>query len=718
MSKKILVLIILFATMFTSVLANEGMWIPLLLKKYNIADMQQKGFKLTAEDIYSVNKASMKDAVLIFGGGCTGEVISDNGLIITNHHCGYSQIQAHSSLENDYLTDGYWAMSKKEELINEGLTVTFLIRMEDVTERIQKHLTNNMMEAKRQNIIDSVSLAIKNEAIDSTHYSASVVPFYYGNEFYLFVKETFKDVRYVGSPPSAIGKFGGDTDNWMWPRHTGDFSVFRIYADKDNKPSDYSSDNIPYKPKKHFPISLKGIKKGDFTLVPGYPGTTQEYLTSYAVKMITQVENPHQIKIRQAKINIMKEDMENSKEVRIKYSKKYARVSNYWKKWIGENKGLRKLNAIEKKQQFEEKFIKWINSDPELNEKYKNLLPTFEKIYEEITPYNLANDYFYEAFYSLSLIKFATKFSPLAYVNASISEDKLQQNIENTKASAKSFFKDYNKPTDKKLFAAMVKLYFNNLDTIYHPAVLKEITHTFQGNTEMFAEYFFSSSIITDENRLMNFLDGYTADSAIVLQNDPIFVFYSSIISYYFNKISLLKNKYNKEIDSLNRVYVQAQRDMQSDKLFYPDANSTFRVTYGIIDDYEPNDATEYDYYTTLEGIIEKDNPEIYDYKVPTKLKELYTSKDYGDYGEDGKMHVCFTASNHTTGGNSGSPVINGDGHLIGINFDRNWEGTMSDIMYDPDQCRNISVDIRYVLFIIDKFAGAKHLIEEMTIIY
>ena len=700
-------------------IADEGMWIPLLLEKYNIADMQELGFKLTAEDIYSINQACLIDAVIIFGGGCTGELISDQGLIITNHHCGYGQIQSHSSVEHDYLTDGFWAMNKEEELINPDLTVQFLVKMEDVTEKILSVINDNMVEADRQQIIDSIANVMTEEAVKDTHYDAIIKPFYYGNEYYMFVYEEFKDVRLVGAPPSSIGKFGGDTDNWMWPRHTGDFSLFRIYADKDNKPAEYSEDNIPYKPKKYFPISLKGVEKDDFTLVFGYPGTTQEYLTSYAVKMISEVENPHQIKLREKRLAQMKIDMDASDEVRIKYATKHARVANYWKKWIGENRGLKKLDAIEKKQILEEEFQAWANSNNERKEKYGNLLPQFNDIYTKLTPYQLAENYIYEGAYAVELIRFGRKFRGVVNkIAANASEEELNEAVENLKKSAEKFYKDYNMPTDKKVFSTLLKMYYDNLDKKFHPDFFTIVETKYKGDFAKYADFVYGKSIVADKEKMMAFLDKFNTKSLKKLYKDPAYQIFASVNNFYAFYIYPIVRDYSNEVDSLNRFYVRGLREMHNDKVFYPDANFTLRITYGKVSDYYPANGVHYNYFTTIDGIIEKDDPEIYDYDVPDKLRELYENKDYGQYADkDGTVHVCFIGTNHTSGGNSGSPVLNADGHLIGINFDRNWEGTMSDIMYDPDQCRNITLDIRYALFIIDKMAGASHLIEEMTLI-
>nr|WP_320120552.1 S46 family peptidase [uncultured Marinifilum sp.] len=726
MIKKLsLFLMAIVLLMGSQVKADEGMWIPMLLKKYNIEDMQKAGFKLSADDIYNINQACLKDAVIGLGREgspfhhfCTGELISDEGLIVTNHHCGYGAIQNHSTLEHDYLKDGFWAMSRDQELVNEGITASFLVRMADVTQQVLDSITSDTKEADRQKMIRKHIKKIVEAAEKDSGYRASVKPFYNGNQYFLSVYEIYKDVRLVGAPPSAIGKFGGDTDNWMWPRHTGDFSMFRIYADKDNKPASYSKDNVPMKPKQSFKISLKGVNQDDFTMVFGYPGTTTEYLTSHALKMMTEVNNPHKIKIRTKKLDLMRADMDASALVRIQYSAKYAGVANSWKRWQGEIKGLRRLNAIDKKQQLEKDFEQWANSQPDLKKKYAGILKEMEGLYKELTPVSLARDYALEAgFRGAEAVGFALKFKSLAQLTKK-DANKVSEYVESLLKASSAFFKNYNKPTDKKLLAATLKMYSDNLEDKYLPKEIINIRTKYKGDFQAYAEKAMSKSVFTDQEKLNQLLSTYKLSMGKKLAKDPIFVLANSIRFFYASEIAPIYGKLNLKTVSLQRNYMAGLMEMQPEKTFYPDANSTFRVHYGKVSGYKARNAVTYDHYTTLEGIIEKDNPEIFDYDVPQKLKDLYHKKDFGAYmNEKGEMPVCFAATNHTTGGNSGSPVLNANGELIGLNFDRAWEGVMSDLMYDAEICRNVSLDIRYVLFIVDKFAGAGYLLDEMNIV-
>ena len=705
-------LIALFFTSLFAISANadEGMWIPSLIHKYNITDMQQKGLRLSAEDLYSINHSSLKDAIVIFGRGCTADLVSDQGLLLTNHHCGFGRVQAHSTIEHDYLTDGFWAMSKEEELPNPGLTVTFLVYMEDVTDRIMGEINDQMTEKERTEKIKEISKTIIEEATEDNHYEAVVKPVFQGNQYFLYVQEIYKDIRLVGAPPSAIGKFGGDTDNWMWPRHTGDFSVFRIYANKDNEPAEYAEENVPYEPKKHFTVSLKGVAEGDFTMVYGYPYTTTEYLPSYAVELTTKVLYPERIKIRQKKLDIIGAAMNSDPEIRIQYASKQAGISNAWKKWIGVIKGLDRLQAVQKKQDLEADFQSW--ADHYEDGKYKNTLSEYKQLIENMQPLSYWTDYFFEAIWRMDITRFAARFRDLGDVD----EDDLNEELEKLKKRTSGFFKDYNQPTDKKIFIAMMQMFYEGVEKDRLPDIFETIQKKFKNDFTAYGDWVYEKSFLVSEQQTMNFLDAYKPSKFKKLEKDPAYMVMNSFMKYYRANIAGLINELRDTRDSLNRIYMAGLMDFQPEKLFYPDANATLRVTYGLVKDYLPRDAVQYDYQTTLEGIMQKDDPDIYDYDVPDRLKELYQSKAYGRYGKDDRMNVCFIATNHTTGGNSGSPVLNADGHLIGLNFDRDWEGTMSDIMYDPEMCRNISLDIRYCLFIIDEFAGAGHLVDEMTI--
>jgi len=693
--------------------AGEGMWIPSLLEKFNIEDMHEKGFRLSAEDIYSINNSSLKDAVVIFGGGCTGELISDKGLLITNHHCGYGAIQRHSTMEHNYLEEGFWAGSMEEELTNQGLTATFLVRIEDVTEKVLENVNEGMTEAERQSAVDETISKIEKEAVEGTHHDAVTKPFYYGNEYYMFIYETYKDVRLVGAPPSSIGKYGRDRDNWMWPRHTGDFSLFRIYADKDNDPAQYDEDNQPYQPKKHLPISLKGYEKGDFTMVMGYPGSTQQYLTSHGVSLIMNQRDPERIHLRDIRLEVMDKYMSQSEEIKLKYAAKQSGVSNAWKKWKGEIRGLERLNAVEKKKNLEERFVEWANADRQRKEKYGGLISSFEEVYEDYSPYVMAADYFREAaYYGNELMRFAGRFDPLIGVEEEDVESALGR------VNAKGFYKDYVVAIDKEIAPQLLRAYRKNIDQQFYPEIFNMIEDRFGGSMQDYVDHLYEESMFADSSELYAFMEDFKPADSTRIKNDPAYKLAESFLDLYRTDIMPQYRKYNVKLDSLYRIYVKGLRTMQEDEVFWPDANFTMRVAYGEVKNYEPRDAVLYQYHTSLEGVMEKNRKGFKEYEIPEKLKDLYKNKDYGQYAnKDGELPVCFIASNHTSGGNSGSPVINAHGELIGVNFDRNWEGTMSDIMYDPTQCRNITLDIRYALFIIDKFAGADWLIDEMTLV-
>jgi hypothetical protein len=696
--------------------ADEGMWLPMLIEKYNIADMQSKGFKLTAEDVYSINQPSIKDAIVIFGGGCTGEVISPEGLLITNHHCGYGVIQRHSSVEHDYLTNGFWAMSRDEELPNPGLSVRFLVRMDDVTDRVLQGITPEMTEEEREAKVKENSDKVSDEVVEGTHYTARVTPLYNGNQYFVYIYEEFLDVRLVGAPPSSIGKFGGDTDNWMWPRHTGDFSMFRIYADKDNKPAKYSPDNVPYKPKKFLPISVQGVNPGDFTMVYGYPGSTQQYVTSQAVSQVTNISNPLKISLRDVRLDIMGKYMQLNDTVRIQYASKQASVANAWKKWIGERNGLIRLNAVDKKETLEADFETWVNQSPERKAEFGHLLTRFDELYSKREPLLVATDLSREAFMAVEVLRFASQFDRL--ISNTLKDEKLDSSAVNRAiANARRFFKDYYKPIDSEIFVEMMQAYTQNLPDSLQPQLIGDIFTQSNSDWNAAAQKFFTQTVFADSIKLMAIINNFDIEAAKQLQDDIAFKLYSQHDSIFSASVNKHYRNISQELDILYRAYIKGLRAMLPNKSFYPDANFTLRVAYGHIGGYEPSDAVEYTHLTTLDGIAEKSEMGVYDYVVPQRLLELHAAKDFGRWEVNGTVPVAFLASNHTSGGNSGSPIMDANGNLIGVNFDRVWEGTMSDIMFDPQMCRNISVDIRYVLFIIDKYAGAGHLIDEMTIV-
>ncbi len=717
--KKITLIVLLFNLSFLiPAKADEGMWLPLFLKALNEADMQSKGLKLSAEDIYSINKSSLKDAIVQFGGGCTAEIISDKGLLLTNHHCGYGQIQAHSTVENDLLTNGFWAKTQADELPNPGLTATLIIRMEDVTAKVLANVTDGMSDADREKKVNEAIAVITKEAIKGTHYGAYIRPFFYGNEYYMFVTETFRDVRLVGAPPSSIGKFGGDTDNWMWPRHTGDFSMFRIYADKDNNPADYSKDNVPYTPKYVIPISIKGEQQDDFTMVYGFPGRTTEYLSSQAVDMIMNVSDPDKVKIRAARLQIWDNDMQSSDKVRIQYAAKYAGLANYWKKWDGEVRGLKKADAIAKKKAFEQEFLSKVDADPAVKAKYGNLFNDFDKYYTQYTILNKQRDFYAEALMGIEGSAYAISYKEVIdSMNNGKKAADMQKEIDKLKANAVAFYKDYNPATDEKICAAMLKMFSDNIDKTQQADIFETIQHKYKGNFTEYAHAVYSKTMFASSDKMLEML-GNMDKNYKKIGKDPLFQLMNSCVNKYMTDVRPTYNDLDAKITTLNRTYMKAMRELITSKKYYPDANSTLRVAYGKVNGYYPRDGVYYSYFTTLDGIMEKENPLVDEFMVSPKLKELYQKKDYGQYADkDGNLRIAFCASNHTTGGNSGSPVFNGEGQLIGTNFDRNWEGTMSDIIYNPDQVRNIVLDVRYTLFVIDKFAGAGYLLNEMKII-
>ncbi|MFT7899758.1 S46 family peptidase [Tenacibaculum ascidiaceicola] len=688
---------ILFLFIVVQVTAQQGgMWIPSLLEGMNEQEMTSLGSKLTAKDIYDVNNSSLKDAIGHFNGGCTSEVISPEGLILTNHHCGFGQIQSHSSLENDYLKDGFWAMSKKEELPNKGLYVEFIVRIDDVTTKALNGVTNTMTEREKQSTIDKNINEITKNAQKETWQNIKVKPFYKGNQYFLFVTEKFEDVRLVGAPPSSIGKFGSDTDNWVFPRHTGDFSLFRIYADKNNRPAKYSKDNVPYKPKHFLPVSLDGIEEGDFTMVFGFPGRTNEYLPAVAIKHITQEFNPSNIAIREAALKEIDAQMKASDAVRIKYASKQARIANAWKKWIGENLGIKKSNAIAERQAFEATFKKALK-EKGLEKNYGNILPEFEKLYTDFADINIKRRNFIEVFLVTNELM---QMTFRAYQLEQVALNK-PENFEEARTSLINRIKGIHKNFDVNVDKGV----FKNVMPLYNP-------------TNVDASIYDKTSF-TDLDKALQLLEGDAKKIVKNLNKDAAYRYAKPMIEEFYTKINPEFQQKNQPITALQKTYMKALMEALPNARYFPDANSTLRVTYGQVRGYSPRDAVYYNPVSYLDGVIEKYVPGDYEFDVPQKLRDLYDAKDFGQYTDkNGKVPVCFLGTNHTTGGNSGSPAIDAHGNLIGLNFDRVWEGTMSDMNYDPEICRNIMVDIRYVLFIVDKYAGAKHLIEEMKLVH
>src|SRR5688572_21014853 len=697
--------------------ANEGMWLPQLLERLNEKEMKSLGMKISAKDIYNINSGSLKDAIVSFGGFCTGEVISSKGLVLTNHHCGFDVIQNNSTIEHNYLRDGFWAGNNGEEIPAPGLFVTFIVRIEDVTRQALNGVTKAMSESERQSAIDKNIAELKKNAKKENYQDSFVRGFFESNQYYLFVTETYRDVRLVGAPPSAIGNFGKDTDNWMWPRHTGDFSMFRIYAGKDNKPAAFSQENIPYTPKKSLSISLDGVREGDFTMVFGFPGRTTEYLHSSAVEQIVKVNDPAKIKIREAALLIIDGFMRNDEQIKIQYASKYAGIQNSYKKWQGEVLGPTRTNAVEKKKKYEAEFQKRVNANPQWKTNYGNLLSDLASAYAELKPYGYARDYFSEIMSKIELFTVASQLNSLVTAYEKDGEQGYNQRLVIVKEFLTDFYKEHNSVVDKKLFETLMRLYVEDQEKQTVSQMVKENLMTYAVDYSQFAEKVYSGTDILNPGTTLGRLNQPAVDVVNYLKNNNTIRLYNDILKTYQGQVQGGLNEIQNRINKLQRTYMEAQIEVFKEKKFYPDANSTMRVTYGNVKGYEARDAVKFDYYTYLEGVMEKYKPGDYEFDVPEKLMQLYKHKDYGQYAANGKMPVCFIASNHTTGGNSGSPALDAYGNLIGINFDRVWEGTMSDINYDPSICRNIMVDIRYVLFIVDKYANATHLINEMKLV-
>ena len=688
---------ILFLFIVVQVTAQQGgMWIPSLLEGMNEQEMTSLGSKLTAKDIYDVNNSSLKDAIGHFNGGCTSEVISPEGLILTNHHCGFGEIQSHSSLENDYLKDGFWAMSKQEELPNENLYIEFIVRIDDVTTKALNGVTNTMTEREKQSTIDKNINEIQKTVQKEAWQGVKVKPFYKGNQYFLFVTERFDDVRLVGAPPSSIGKFGSDTDNWVFPRHTGDFALFRIYADKNNRPAKYSKDNVPYKPKHFLPVSLDGVEEGDFTMVFGFPGSTNEYLPAVAIQHITEEFNPSNIAIREAALKEIDAQMKASDAVRIKYASKQARIANAWKKWIGENLGIKKSNAIAERQAFEATFKKALK-EKGLEASYGNILPEFEKLYADFAEINIRRRNFIEVFLVTNELMQMT-FRAYQLEQVALNKPERFDEAKNSYINRlKGIHKDFDANVDKGVFSNVMPLY----------------------NPKNVDASIYEKTSFTNLDNALQLFEGNAKKVVKNLNKDAAYQYAKPMIEEFFTKIDPEFQQKNQPITALQKTYMKALMEALPKARYFPDANSTLRVTYGQVRGYSPRDAVYYNPVSYLDGVIEKYVPGDYEFDVPQKLIDLYEAKDFGQYTDkNGKVPVCFLGTNHTTGGNSGSPAIDAHGNLIGLNFDRVWEGTMSDMNYDPEICRNIMVDARYILFIIDKYAGAKHLIDEMKLVH
>ena len=708
----------LFLLVSSFAVADEGMWLPLLLEKMNEKEMKSLGMKISAKDIYNINSGSLKDAIVSMGGFCTAEVISSKGLLLTNHHCGFDAIQNHSSLEHNYIRDGFWAKNYGEELSNPGLYVTFIVRIEDVTKQVLNGVTNNMEESERQSAVDRNINELKKNVKKEAYQDMYVRGFFEANQYYLFVTETYKDVRLVGAPPSAIGNFGKDSDNWMWPRHTGDFSIFRIYAAKDNKPADYSPENVPYVPKRSLAISLDGVAEGDFTMVLGFPGKTTEYLPSVAVQQIMEVNDPAKIAIRDKALAVIDGFMRKDEQIKIQYSEKYALISNNWKKWQGEVQGLKRTNAIDKKKLYEAEFQKRVNVNPPWKMQYGNLLSDLEAAYNDFKPYGIARDYYLEITSKIELFTIAGQLNALRNAKNNATKNAYSELLSKTKEKLGDLYKNYNPTVDRNLFEVLMAMYVKDQDSkIVSPVAADQLKDA--GNDfKKWANDIYGGAELTAGKKVIAALEQNPAEWLEEMKTDKASILYADMVSTYNSVIAPKLNEIQNRINKLQRIYMQAQMEVMKEKKFYPDANSTLRLTYGKVKGYTARDAVKYDCFTYLDGVIDKYMPGDYEFDVPKKLRELYNNKDYGQYGKNGRLPVCFIATNHTAGGNSGSPALDAYGNLVGLNFDRSWEGTVSDLNYDPSICRNIMVDVRYVLFIIDKYAEAGQLIRELKLVH
>lgn len=719
MKKRLIVLLLIIAG-FSPAKADEGMWLPFLLKNGVYEEMVAKGLKLSAEQIYDINNSSIKDAIVRLGGGfCSGEMISSEGLFLTNHHCGFGAIQANSTPDHDYLKDGFWAMNRQDELPS-GFSVSFLVRIEDVSDKALEGVTDAMTETERAVKIRSNSgKLIKAAKGDNKYLDAQVKSMFKGNAYYMFVYKTYKDVRMVGAPPSSVGKYGGDTDNWMWPRHTGDFSLFRVYAGKDNEPAEISQDNVPYKPKHHLPISMKGVTQGDYAMILGYPGSTDRYLTSHGVKFATETDQPARVNIRRKKLDIYEKHMATSDQIRIQYASKRARVSNYWKYFIGQTRGLKRLKVYDKKLAEENAFTEWANSDADLKAEYGNTMELYSKAYDNQNKYSLNITYLNEAVFGTEILAYSYQFTGLKAMlkDKKKSGDRLDATVARIQGGVESHFKDYHRPIDIEVMAAMMKFYHEDIPLDQQPAKFVKLVNKFGKDYDKMAAWVFKKSMLDEQDRVEAFLNKPKYGK---LKRDKAVAIMDMIISNYRANIRPQMETSSDMLIKAKRQYVRGLMKMNKNKAYAPDANSTMRVTFGNVLGYTSDDGVKYHYTTTIEGAVEKYVAGDDEFDLPEKYLDLYEKKDYGKYADkaSGTLVLCFTSNNDITGGNSGSPVINGDGELIGTAFDGNWEAMSGDIAFEPELQRTISVDIRYTLWCIDKLAGAGHLIKEMTLKY